>query len=41
MRAVWQSQGAADRLETELWPMPHSCGKRSQARVLQFFQKHL
>ena len=41
MRAVWQSQGAADRLETELWPMPHSCGKRSQACVLQFFQKHL
>ena len=41
MHAVWQSQGAADRLETELWPMPHSCGRRSQARVLEFFRKHL
>ena len=41
MRDTWNSQGAGDRLETELWDMPHSCDKRSQARVLQFFQKHL
>ena len=38
---VWKSQDADDRLETELWEMPHSCGKRSQQRVLEFFQKHL
>ena len=41
MHNVWKSQGADDRLETELWEMPHSCGKRSQQRVLEFFQKHL
>jgi dienelactone hydrolase len=41
MRATWESQGAGDCLETELWEMPHSCGKRSQQRVLAFFKKHL
>lgn len=41
MHDTWASQDAADKLETELWDMPHSCGKRSQERVLQFFQKHL
>ena len=41
MRATWESQGAGNRLETELWEMPHSCGKRSQQRVLAFFKKHL
>ena len=25
----------------ELWDMPHSCGKNSQKRVLDFFEKHL
>lgn len=38
---TWESQGAGDKLDTELWDMPHSCGKRSQKRVLQFFQKYL
>ena len=41
MRNVWESQGAGDNLETELWDMPHSCPLRAQERVLQFFQKHL
>ena len=41
MHDTWASQGAPDKLETELWDMPHSCGKRSQARVLAFFQKYL
>ena len=41
MHDVWESQGAGDKIETELWEMPHSCGLRSQQRVLQFFQKYL
>ena len=41
MHDVWESQGAGDRIETELWDMPHSCPLRAQERVLQFFQKHL
>ena len=41
MHATWQSQGAADKLETELWDMPHSCPVEAQQRVLDFFTKHL
>ena len=41
MHEVWDSQGAADKLETELWDMPHSCGLNSQKRVLEFFRKYL
>ena len=41
MHDTWHSQGAGDRLETELWEMPHSCGLKVQERVLQFFQKYL
>ena len=41
MHDTWKSQRADDKLETELWDMPHSCGKRSQQRVLEFFKKHL
>ena len=41
MHDVWDSQGAADQLETELWDMPHSCPLRAQQRALQFFRKHL
>ena len=41
MHDTWKSQGAADRLETELWDMPHSCPKKAQERVLRFFQQHL
>jgi hypothetical protein len=41
MHDVWRSQGADDRLETELWDMPHSCPVAAQQRVLEFFKKHL
>lgn len=41
MHRVWQSQGADSVLETHLWDMPHSCGKRSQQCVLDFFDRHL
>lgn len=41
MHKVWRSQGADDKLETELWPVPHSCYKAAQQRMLDFFKKHL
>ena len=41
MHATWESQGAGDKIETELWDMPHSCWKNSQLRVLVFFKKYL
>ncbi len=41
MHDTWESQGAADKLQTELWDMPHSCGIKSQDCVLAFFKKHL
>ena len=41
MHATWQSQGADDMLETELWDIPHSCPVEAQQRVLAFFAKHL
>lgn len=41
MHDVWESQGAGDNLETELWDMPHSCPLRAQERVLRFFQRFL
>ena len=41
MHDTWKSQGADERLETELWDMPHSCGLRAQERVLEFFKKNL
>ncbi len=41
MHDTWKSQGAADKLETELWDMPHRCDIRCQDAVLRFFKKHL
>ena len=41
MHDTWDSQGCGDRLVTELWEMPHSCGKKSQQYVLDFFNKYL
>lgn len=41
MHAVWDDQGVGGNLETELWPIPHSCGKNVQERVLAFLEKHL
>ena len=41
MHDVWESQGAGDKIETELWDIPHSCPLRAQERVLAFFQRFL
>ncbi len=41
MHEVWDSQNAGENLETELWPIPHSCGIEGQQRVLDFFNKKL
>lgn len=41
MHAVWEDRGVGDRLETELWEMPHDCGLRVQDRLLEFFDKTL
>lgn len=41
MHDVWDSQNAGQNLETELWPIPHSCGVKAQQRVLEFLDKHL
>ena len=41
MHDTWKSQNADDRLQTEIWDMPHSCNKKAQQRVLDFFRKHL
>ena len=41
MHNTWKSQGADDKLETELWDIPHSCDRNAQKRVLDFFNKHL
>ena len=41
MHRTWESQGAGDKIETELWEIPHSCGLRCQQRVLEFFKKYL
>ena len=41
MHDTWDSQDCGDRLVTELWEMPHSCGKKSQQYVLDFFDKYL
>ncbi|OYP69128.1 S9 family peptidase [Prevotella sp. P2-180] len=41
MHDTWDSQGCRDRLVTELWEMPHNCGKKSQLYVLDFFDKYL
>lgn len=41
MHKVWSSQQADDRLETELWDMPHYCGPEVQERFLKFLEKHL
>lgn len=41
MHKTWKSRGVDEKLETELWDMPHSCPKKAQERALAFFQKHL
>lgn len=41
MRKVWKAQSADERLQTELWDMPHDCGVKVQSRVLDFFDEEL
>lgn len=41
MHKVWDSQHADTLLQTEIWDIPHSCGKKVQERILQFFDQYL
>ena len=41
MHGVWRSQGADDKLVTEIWEVPHSCGKGIQAKALEFLDNAL
>lgn len=41
MHEVWKSQGAGNRLDTELWDIPHSCGIKAQEKILEFLDRHL
>ena len=38
---VWNSQGADNLLDTELWEIPHSCGLKAQEKMLEFLDKNL
>ena len=41
MREVWNKVGRPQHLTTEMWDVPHSCGKGIQQRVLEFFDEQL
>ena len=41
MHEVWRSQKADERLDTEIWDIPHSCGIKAQAKILEFLDKYL
>ena len=41
MEAVWQSQGASDRLVTKLWDEKHFFNKEMQKETLEFFDRWL
>ena len=41
MHRVWDSQGATNKLHTEMWNIPHIFGKPVQKRVLEFFKEYL
>ncbi len=41
MHKVWKSQGVDDKLDTELWDIPHSCGLKAQEKILEFLDKNL
>ena len=41
MHKVWKSQKADECLDTELWDIPHSCGIKAQAKILEFLDKYL
>ena len=41
MHRTWRRLGADDRLTTELWDVPHSCGVEIQKYMLDFFNRNL
>lgn len=41
MRAVWESQGASDRLVTKLWDEKHFFNREMQKETLEFFNRWL
>ena len=41
MHEVWKSQKVDERLDTELWDIPHSCGIKAQAKILEFLDQYL
>lgn len=41
MHKVWKSQKADGNLDTELWDIPHSCGIKVQAKILEFLDTYL
>ena len=41
MHSVWDSQGVYNRLQTEMWDIPHSFGKPVQRRAFEFFTEYL
>ena len=41
MHEVWKSQKADERLDTELWDIPHACGIKAQAKILEFLDRYL
>ncbi|MBQ9668480.1 MAG: prolyl oligopeptidase family serine peptidase [Prevotella sp.] len=41
MHQTWRRLGADDRLKTELWEVPHSCGVEIQKYMLDFFNQNL
>jgi len=41
MRQVWRDQGAEDRLETKLWPVPHVFSKKMQREAFDWIDLQL
>ena len=41
MHRTWRRLGADERLTTELWEVPHSCGVEIQKYMLDFFNRNL
>ena len=41
MHRTWRRLGADERLTTELWDVPHSCGVEIQKYMLDFFNRNL
>ena len=41
MHKVWESLGADNLLDTELWEIPHSCGQKALEKMQEFLDKNL